>query len=260
MYRLLIISEKADTGSLMYWQAEGFYPVERSADVEDAMERHSRRAYHALAVTEQALLPAVHERLRATADYSPAFWLPEDADERLAAVRDVRLLLNRLYADNTDEQFTLQEKSWRLQDQMIHNMLSGSHSHPNRVMRWFPMLRSTVPLHEPCRMYTLFLPQGGLYLADRWHHGQDRLEKALERNFFGHIPDIYCAVVFQSPAEMRLLMVPNGEMAEDRLGDAVDPAVQHTVEDIKAYLDLDINICEARTISCLTDCVTSINE
>lgn len=260
MYRLLIISNKAEKDDLAYWQAEGFYPVDQAADLDAAMERHGQRAYHALAVTEQALLPKLHERLRLASDAAPAFWLPEEEETRLAAVRDVRLLLNRLYADNTDEQFTLPEKSWRLQDQMIHNMLSGSHSHPNRVMRWFPMLRSTVPLGSPCRMYTLILPQGGLYLADHWHHGQDRLEKALERNFFGHIPDSYCAVVFKSPAEVRLLMVPDGGTTADALTDILDRAVGHTVEDIKAYLDLDINICEARTIACLTDCVTLTNE
>ena len=259
MYRLLFIADPATGKDAANWQAEGYGPVDVNADLDAALRLHREKAYHAIAADTEACLAELRKRLDDQADGTPSFLMPADPEERLTVLQDVRHLLNRLYADNTDEQFPLNELSHRIQEDMIHNLLYGTHSHPQRIRRWFAMLRSDVPIDTACRLYTLILPQGDLYLADHWHHGQRRLERALEQTFFGQIPGMYCSVVFRSPVEMRLVLVPDRPLAGEALAAAVDSAVSRTVEDIKSYLDLDVDVQQAQSYACLTDCVTEPN-
>ena len=254
MYRLLIIAQPTITADPAQWSAQQFAPVDCCASVEEALRILGKKAYDAVGASTETEYVQLAAELKKQGNYTPAFLLPQGEEDRQKTLKDVRHLLHRLHVDYTDEQYSLYDLSTLIQNEMLHNLISGKLQDPNKLCRWFRMLRSEIPLESPCRVYDLSLPQGDLYLADRWHHGQLRLEKALEWNFFGHIPELaWCAVSFLNPVEARLLLIPNAGIDLDERTDALDSAVIHAVNDIKAYLDLDIDVYQAGTAACLTD-------
>ena len=256
MYRLLLITDPSYISETDGWSAQKYDPVDRYTDIDDALKQHQKKPYDAIGVGDERTYAALTERLSRDHDSTPCFILPPPGEERTAALSDVRHLLHRLHADYTDADYTLTETSRLVQQEMLHNLLAGTLGDADKLSRWFKMLRSPIPLKNSCRVYALSLPFGELYLADTWHHGQLRLQKALERNFFGHIADLaYCAVAFRSPSEARLLLIPAGAVNEDVL----DSAVLQSVNEIKAYLDLDIDVIEAGSAACVTDIAISTN-
>ena len=254
MYRLLLIAQPTESTDPALWKAQNFDPVCICPDVCSALKLHEQKHFDAIGVSEPETYKLLYQRLKENNDCVPAFLLPAVQEKQTAVLKDVRHLLHRLNVDYTDEQYTLSELSRLIQYEMLHNLLSGKSNDAERIIRWFDMLRSDIPLTLPCRVYMLGLPQGDLYLEDRWHHGQNRLQKALERNFFGHIDHIaYCAVSFLSPMEARLLLVPEASVDIDEETDTLDDEVIRSVNDIKSYLDLNINVYQAGTAACVTD-------
>ena len=254
MYRLLLIAKPSDAAEQTLLRAQGYDPVHYVPDITAAVERLSQKSYDAVGTLSHADFEQLSTQLKAANINTPAFVLSYEPEQQNLILKDVRHLLHRLHVDYIDEQYSLEELSSIVQYEMLHNLLSGKANDSKKLYRWFDMLRSDIPLNLPCRVYSLGLPQGDLYLTDHWHHGQQRLQKALEMNFFSHINQIrYCAVSFISPVEARLLLVPDSAEDSDSLTDALDNAVLHTVNEIKSYLDLDIDVYQAGTAACIAD-------
>ena len=252
-YRLLIIAEPSVVEGAAREAASRFDLLTVCADADAALAQLRHQTYDAIGVSaenDQALLSA---HLKALADPTPLFILPAEDAERPEVLRDVRHLLHRLHTDYADESYTLSDMARTVQDEMLHHLLAGDLEEPGKLRRWFTMMRSDIPLDRPCRVYEMRLPQGELYLSDRWHHGQQRLQKALEQNFFGRIPSLsYCAVAFITPQQARLLLLP-GQEDIDAETDELDSQVLSAVDDIREYLDLGIDVYQAGTAACLTD-------
>ncbi len=261
MYRLLLIAQPSDVTDPALLKTQGYDPVHFVPDVTAAIDRLGHKTYDAVGVFSKSDFEQLSAKLKAADNKTPAFVFSNDPDQQIEILRDVRHLLHRLHVDYVDEQYSLEELSMIVQYEMLHNLLSGKANDARKLYRWFDMLRSDVPLTLPCRVYSLGLPQGDLYLMDHWHHGQQRLQKALEFNFFSHISQVnYCAVSFISPVEARLLLVPDASADCDSITDALDSAVLHTVNEIKSYLDLDIDVYQAGTAACIADIVTNSKE
>ena len=184
MYRLLLIAPSNEATDQAYWKTQNFDPVEICPDLHSAGERLASKKYDAVGVPDSSSYTQLKDLLAARNDCIPAFILPSDQQESRSVLRDVKHLLNRLHVDYFDGQYSLNELSRMIQYEMLHNLLAGKSNDAKRLIRWFGMLRSDIPVSKPCRVYSLSLPNGDLYLEDRWHHGQQRLQKALERNFF----------------------------------------------------------------------------
>ena len=254
MYRLLLIAQPSDVADPALLRTQGYDPVQFVPDVAAAVECIGQKTYDAVGVFTDKDFEHLSDQLKAKQNHTPAFVFSRDPETQAAILKDVRHLLHRLHVDYIDEQYSLEELSAIVQYEMVHNLLSGKANDAEKLYRWFDMLRSDIPLNLPCRAYSLGMPQGDLYLTDHWHHGQQRLQKALERNFFSHIDHVaYCAVSFISPVEARLLLVPGAAEDCDSLTDALDNSVLHTVNEIKSYLDLDIDVYQAGTAACIAD-------
>ena len=260
MYRLLLIAQPADLGDPNAWKAQKFDPVDVCADVDTALARLKTIGYHAVGAALEEDYHRLQNALKAVGECIPSFLLPEGEEARDRTLRQVRHLLHRLNADYVDEPYSPQDMSLLVQDEMIHNLLSGTSDDTEKLRCWFEMLRSDIPLDRPCRVYLLGLPEGDLYLSDRWHHGQLRLQKALERTFFGHIGEAsYCAVSFLSSVESRLLLIPTKCTDVNDDMSALDADVLRKTEEIKSYLDLNIDVYQAGTAACLTDIIMTNN-
>ena len=260
MYRLLLIAQKTDLGDTEAWKARKFDPVDVCADVETALACLKTVGYHAVGAAAEEDYRRLQDALKAAGECTPAFLLPEGEEARDRTLREVRHLLHRLNVDYVDEPYSPQDMSLLVQDEMIHNLLSGSSDDTEKLRYWFEMLRSDIPIDRPCRVYLLGLPEGDLYLSDRWHHGQLRLQKALERTFFGHIDDAsYCAVAFLSSVESRLLLIPSGCTDVNADMSTLDADVLRKTEEIKSYLDLNIDVYQAGTAACITDITMTNN-
>lgn len=254
MYRLLLIAQPTEATDHAFWKAQNFHPVEIASDFDAAVSCLASHAYDAVGVPDQETYDHLTALLRAKNDGIPAFILPADPESSHAVIRDVKHLLNRLHVDYIDEQYSLNELSAMIQYEMLHNLLSGVSQDAERLYRWFGMLRSDIPLDRPCRVYSLNLPSGALYLEDRWHHGQQRLQKALERNFFSHMNHVdYCAVSFITPTEARMMVTLDEGTDLDAATEQLDSDVISCVNEIKSYLDLDINVYQAGTAACVAD-------
>ena len=261
MYRLLLITQPTEATDLSQWKAQNFGPVVICQDTDAALEALSKKAFDAIGVADQASYQRLHDTLTGKKDCTPMFMLPNDATDLPATIKDVRHLLHRLHVDYIDEDYTLSELSRIIQYEMIHNLIAGKSNDAEKLIRWFKMLRSEIPTELPCRVYSLGLPQGDLYLTDHWHHGPQRLQKALEYNFFSHIDHIrYCAVSFINPIEARLILIPDASCNIFEMSDTLDDAVIHTINEIKSYLELDIDVYQAGTAACIADITMSNNE
>ena len=254
MYRLLLITQATEATDPALLKAQNFEPVETCPDIATAMKMIAMQTYNAIGVFDKETLDDLAAHLKALGDGTPAFMMPYEQDEQAAVLRDVRHLLHRLYLDYIDEDYPLRDLSLLIQYEMMHNLLSGKSTDAAKLQRWFNMLRSDIPLELPCRVYSMVLPEGDLYLVDHWHHGQQRLQKSLERNFFNHIEQIaYCAVSFIDPTEARLLLIPEEGSDIDQITDALDAEVLRCIDEIKSYLDLDIDVYQAGTAACIAD-------
>ncbi len=261
MYRLLLITQPTEATDLSQWKAQNFGPVNICHDVDTAIGSLAKQSYDAIGVADSASYEQLFEALKAKNDCTPMFLLPEDAAAMPATIKDVRHLLHRLHVDYIDEEYTPSELSRIIQYEMIHNLISGKSNDAEKLIRWFKMLRSDIPTDAPCRVYALGLPEGDLYLTDHWHHGPQRLQKALEYNFFSHINNIrYCAVSFLTPIEARLILIPDSSCNIYDMSDTLDEAVIHTINEIKSYLDLNIDVYQAGTAACIADITLSANE
>ena len=100
-------------------------------------------------------------------------------------------------------------------------------------------------MDRPCFVIDFDLPQGEIYLSDRWHYGRERLENALRSNFFGrYVDNIYYGVAVLTTRHIRLFACQRRDSQEDleAINQRVQRHVEKTVADIKEYLDLDLNI------------------
>ena len=258
MYRLLLISQPTEATDPSQWKAQNFDLAAVCPDADTAISKLAKESFDAIGVADHAAYQRLNDVLFSTGNSTPLFMLPGEASDLPFTIKDVRHLLHRLHVDYTDEDYTPDELSRIIQYEMIHNLIAGKSSDAEKLVRWFKMLRSSIPTDQPCRVYFLGLPQGDLYLTDHWHHGPQRLQKALEYNFFSHIEHIrYCAVSFVNPIEARLVLIPDEGFDINEMTDELDNAVIRIINDIKSYLDLDVDVYQAGTAACIADIAMS---
>jgi hypothetical protein len=109
-----------------------------------------------------------------------------------------------------------------------------------------------------CYLFDFDMPQGEIYLSDRWHYGAERLQNSLRNNFFGkYMGDVYYDVVVLSQRHVRVFACPdfNTELTESEIREQVMQRVGTVVEDIKDYLDLVLNLESVTELNSIMDLV-----
>lgn len=261
MYKLLLATDQPSVIELfengIAWENEGFQKpiiVPTATEAIDLLKSRPIEAvgFHLSKKQADPLLNYLQDE-RPTL---PIFETYSTAKKQLPVIADLRHLLNRLHEDFADEVYDEETMMGIVRDELTHTLLSGEITKKEVLIRLLQMIRSNIAYDKPCMLFELDMPQGDVYLSDRWHHGQERLENALRSNFFGrYVDDIYYAVAVLTNRHIRLVAVPRQNLSIDPAAFSAKTTahVLDSILSIKEYLDLDIQVMESGIVQSLTD-------
>ncbi len=188
----------------------------------------------------------------------PIFTVYAQKQKQLDVLKELQTLLDRLHLDFADEVYDEEAMMDIVREELVHSLLAGDIEKKEVVERWLQLIRSNIDPKKACILFELDMPQGEIYLSDRWHHGMERLENALRKNFFNRYQeDVYYGVAVLTNRHIRVVAIPNKELKVTKaaLNKTAKAHVLDTIEYIKEYLDLDINVQEVGAVASLLDFV-----
>lgn len=261
MYKLLLATDQSSVRTLfengISWEKEGFSKPLVVTTAEEAIALLKSKPIDAVSfhLRKNQAEPLMNYLLDERPTL-PIFECYASPDKQLAVLMDLKNLLNRLHADFADEVYDEAQMMDIVRDELTHSLLSGEITKKEVLLRWLQLIRARLDYDKPCMLFELDMPQGEVYLADRWHHGQERLENALRSNFFGrYVEDIYYAVAVLSNRHIRLVAIPRVGLLMDgaSFSSKTTAHVLDSIQNIKEYLDLDIRVLDSGMLHSLTD-------
>ena len=251
MYRLLIVTDDPATQSMMSamegWEAMGFRVPRIRATVEEAVEALEKHQIDAVAVSDSPAFAGFMALLDEQYPNLPLFDIASTQEEQREIVHSVYRLLNRLNADDSDDNYDYDSRMQEERDRQMKKLLCGLVPTAAELVRQHRLCRCSEQLDVPCVLVRLSIPEDNTFMEERWRYGSERLETAL-RNFFGRETEgmlLYVAVV--STGEVRLLCYPT--VADEGVSEnAVFDYVQETLEQIEHYLGLELQLNDVRRL------------
>lgn len=252
MYRLLIVTEDQSVNDMITamqgWEMLGFKPPRLRATAEEAMECMQKHHIDAIAVEHVPAFEGLMTCLDQNYPDLPMFQIAPDPETQLQIVQELAHLLNRLNADDSNDDHDLAFNMQVQRDRWMKKLVCGLISGEDELIRQMHLYRFHVQPDLPCVLARLELSDEDGFMSERWHYGSDRLETAL-RNFFGRSHGhmlMHVAVV--SPEEVRVLCYPASPEFSVSENIAYD-YMRETVEQIENYLGLHMNIVSVHRIS-----------
>ncbi|MBE5787093.1 MAG: hypothetical protein E7324_06085 [Clostridiales bacterium] len=253
MYKLLLVTDQKEIQALFQndidWRAHNCHTPLITASAQEAIEWLNSKAIDAVGyhLPKKEAIP-LSRFLRYGRPSLPIFQVTENADMQHMILKETRILLDRLHADFSDDNYDADAMLTLQRDDLIHRLLAGEMQDWSQLKRDLRLVRARVNPEGACVLYEIDMPQGEVYLSEH-KHAQERLERALRNNFFGRYVDgIYYAVAVLSPRHIRLVCIPMlSEEEEDpqSFGERADEHVRDGIQQIKEYLDLDMTITES---------------
>ena len=254
MYKLLLVTDREDILSLFRdqvdWPRLNCRAPYVAGDPQEAIALLNSKPIDAVGyrLERQDAFPLT-KFLRYGRPSLPIFEVCGDLDRQLAALRQTVSVLDRLHADAYDDYYDEEAMLTIQRDELVHALLAGEMRDWEAVKREMKLIRSHVSLDQPCVLYEIDMPQGEVYLSEHQGHAQQRLESALRNNFFGRYVDgIYYAVAVLTPRHIRIVCMPtHGHEPEspDALGARTDAHIAESIQRIKEFLDLDMNVTQS---------------
>ena len=248
MLKLLLASDQTDIQESFRhypWLDMGFHAPLIAGTSEEAIQLLESRAIDAVGYHfEKKNGVALSEYLHHDRPSMAIFSVVEDEQKQLQVLKELGEMMRRLHGDYADTPYDDDAMRQVLRDELTHSLLSGGIEDFAFAERQFKLLRSHISFTRPCMVYELDMPQGEVYMTMHLN-GIERLERALRNNFFGRYMDrIYYAVAVLTPRHIRVAAIPKGGESQD-LNDFASRAnahVEDSIERIKEYLDLDIDV------------------
>ena len=253
MYKLLLVTDQEDKIALLQhqidWPSLGCRAPQIVRSAEAGVELLNSSAVDAVGYSLKGDSTPLTRYLRYGRPSLPIFEVAEDFEKQRAILKETVQLLDRLHADFSDDYYDEDAMLTLQRDELVTQLLSGQLRDYAALERELRLIRSRVDAHGVCALYELDMPQGEVYLSEHHGHAQQRLESALRNNFVGrYVDDIYYAVSVQTPRHIRLLCLPL-QMEEPEPSEAflarAEAHVQDSIQRIKEYLDLDMQIVSA---------------
>lgn len=260
MYKLLLVTDRPEVmeayNAVGSWESLGFRAPRMVSTAQAAAEslkkHHADGIAYALNDAEEA---ALTRTLMTDHPLLPIIPVGRNEGEITSAVVELRSLLNRTHADFSDDSFGEADMMQICRHEFFRNLIGGNVATRADVMRRMKMLRSRMRYDRPCVLVSLEMPEGENFLRGRWHYGSERLEVAL-RNIFGVELNGMRMLVSVLPDErVFLLACPmlGEEIAEDdSMTGIVTDHAQESIEHVREYLDLHLNITGIRVLPALT--------
>lgn len=256
MYRLLIVTksptiEQVFTG-IDGWETMGFKTPRIRKTFDEAVECMQKHHIDAVGIDEG--FADLDRWMDGNQPHTPIFRIFSDAEEQLAGIREVELLLNQIHTDNSNDDYNEVVNFALARERWMKYLLSRLAPNKPEILKQQRLYRCSDDPEKPCIFARVSIPQGDMFIAERWHYGSERLATAL-RNFFGEEykqMNIHIAVV--SPEEVRIVFSPRPDGAESGVTDSMARAyIEETIERIQHYLGLSMTLTELRVLDGLVN-------
>ena len=256
MYRLLIVT-KSPTIEKMFneidgWETMGFKPPRIKHTYEEALE--SMRKHHTDAIGIDVGFDGLEKWMNEQRPQIPIFMVIDDEGHQLAVIREVELLLNQIHTDDSNDDYNEESNFSAARERWMKYLLSRLAQSKDEILKQQRLYRCSDDPKSPCYFARIQIPQGDMFITERWHYGSERLATAL-RNFFGEEYDemnIHVAVV--SPEEVRIVFTPRLCNTAGSTPEAnVKEYIEETIEQIQHYLGLTMSLLELKTLGGLID-------
>lgn len=249
MYKLLLVTDREEVKEAFLnvedWGKMMFFPVTILENVQEAVRYLDGHAVDAIGYS------LMHEDASPLQQYIsdhpslPVFQTHRHDKSLMEELRRISRFLDRMHADDSDESIDENDALQILRDELMQSLISGEIQSRDELLGRIKLVRANVAAQRRCYVFDFDLPQGEVYLSDRWHYGRDRLQNALRNNFFGrYVDDVYYDVAVMTPRHIRLFACPrmNIEKDDGAVQRQVKAHVRKAVEGIKQYLDLDLDL------------------
>ena len=260
MYKLLLAADKPEVlevyAAINAWEGMGFRAPRIAESAQAAIE--SLKAHHADGVI---IAMCEEETAKLTACLMDAYPnLPivqagRNSGEVELLLTELRQLLNRTHADFSNDDFTEADMLQVCRHEFFRALLEGRINTREDVLRRLQLLRSRMSADRPCVLVEMVMPEDGEFMHGRWHYGSDRLEVAL-RNLFGvELEGMRMLVSVLRDERVCLLCCPmldEDALAGYSMTGAVSRHAEESIEHVREYLDLDLNITAIRVLPSLT--------
>ncbi|MBN1777453.1 MAG: hypothetical protein JW811_04955 [Clostridiales bacterium] len=256
MYRLLIVT-KSPTIEKMFsdadgWETMGFKPPRVRKTFEEAVE--CLRKHHIDAIGIDEGFETLEQWMDEKQPQIPVFMIIDDKEQQLTIIREVELLLNQIHTDNSDVEYNEETNFSAARERWMKYLLSRLAPTKKEILKQQRLYRCSDDPQSPCFFARISIPQGDMFITERWHYGSERLATAL-RNFFGEeyeMMNIHIAVV--SPEEVRIVFSPRSCGAAGVTPDMkVKAYIEETIGQIQHYLGLTMSLAELKTLNGLID-------
>lgn len=251
MYKLLLVTDRAEVRDVFLhiadWNSMHYHPVTIISDVQQAIQYLETNSVDAVGYSVRySDVSPLHQYLVERRPSLPIFQTHQHDETLRAELQRIRGFLDRMHMDYCDEDYDEQAILEYLRDELVHQLLAGEIRSGRELKSRLKLVRAEIAPMAACFLFDFDMPQGEVYLSDRWHYGSERLENALRTNFFGRfIEGNYYGVAVLTPRHIRLLACQRTDAGREN-AEAVSAAVRQRVEkvvsDIKKYLDLDMDL------------------
>lgn len=262
MYKLLLVTDQEAVknaflalGGLERYM---FSPITFKEDAAQALAHLSRHAVDALGYHLKGSDAAPLVQYIQDHPSLPIFQSHLAGDALLEELNRTRRVLDALHADMADEDMDEAQLLHLLRDELMQQLLAGDVHSQEELLGRIKLVRANVSLNHACYLFNFDLPQGEVYLQDRWHYGRERLQSALRNNFFGrYVQDVYYDISVLTPRNIRVFACPRMglDKTDAEVFSQVRAHVDQSIQNIKSYLDLDLDLEDTQTLSSMTELV-----
>ncbi|MDD4080651.1 MAG: hypothetical protein PHP02_04465 [Eubacteriales bacterium] len=264
MYKLLLVTDRDDIteafSGVQDWGRLMFEPVITLNNTPDAIVLIDRNNVDAAgyALANQDAGP-LKRHLEQAHPLLPVYHPRSDLKLLREELRLVREHLDRLHADFSDDDYDVEMAVERVRDDLMRRLLMREVKTREELESRLSLSRAPFAADKHSFLYELHLPEGEQYLHTRWRYGLERLETALRSNFLGRfVEDVYYGGALIDPGHLRVIACQMAGVPEEdleALGRRVQDHVNQAIQEVKAYMDLDLLIAQYTMIDSLNDLV-----
>jgi len=164
------------------WETIGFKPPRIRKTFADAVECMGKHHIDAIGIDEG--FSDLDQWMDSNQPQIPIFEIVDDAEKQLAGLREVELLLNQIHTDDSNDDYNEAGNFAMARERWMKYLLSRLAPTKIEILKQQRLYRCSDDPQKPCIFARINIPEGDMFITERWHYGSERLAIAL-RNFFG---------------------------------------------------------------------------
>ena len=270
MYKLLLISDREDVlkafESVENWELQGFKPPHIRHDYEGTLDSLSKHHADGISIAvgpeeEEKILSYLQENYPNVSIFEAG----TTKDEVLRYLSELRILLNRIHADFSNDKFRATDMLQVCRHEFFRKVINGKIRNTDDLRRNMRLLRSRMDADRPCLLIEIEQSAPTDKLEGRWHYGDERLEIALRNSFAGDLNGIHILPTIDADGRILVLACPlhgiDTPMTADNMTAMLTTYTANSIEHMKEYFGLDLHMTNIRVLSALTAlCVDADNK